>query len=129
MQDSTHEHPNANLGRVFQRNVTFDIGIEDLAAEADGEAADGRFDLLELAGEISRRGGDGCHAKGCAVPGEGVVELGDGDVEAVAKLVLEGADGLTAVFERVRVLDGELDGEGRDGHEVRVRHGTVKSEG
>jgi hypothetical protein len=104
------------LLRVIQRNVTFDVGVEDLAAEADGQPAGGRFDFAELTFEIGGGAGDGRSAEGGAVPEERVIKLGDRDVEAVAELVLEGTHDLAAIFEGVRVLDGELKGEGRKGH-------------
>ena len=37
--------------------------------------------------------------------------LGDGEVEGVAELVFERADDLAAVLERLRVRDGEFEGE------------------
>ena len=56
-------------------------------------------DLLELAGEIAGRRGDRCNTEGSSVPDDAVVEFGDGDVEAVAKLVFHGTENLAAVFE------------------------------
>ncbi len=78
---------------------------------------DGLVDLLELAGEVAGGGGDGGDAEGGAVPDDAFVEFGDGEVEAVAELVLHGAEDLAAVFEGVGVRDFELDGEFGDGHD------------
>jgi hypothetical protein len=93
-----------------------DEGVEDLGGEGVGEAVERVVDLAHLTGEVGCRAGDGHDAEGGAVPQAGVVELGDPDVEAVAKLVLERADDLAAIFERLRVGDGEFDGELGDGH-------------
>jgi hypothetical protein len=93
-----------------------DPGLEDLGAEGVGEAVECVVKLLHLAGQVGQRAGDGDDAEGGAVPKDGVVELGYADVEAVAELVLEGADYLAAVFEGLRVRDGEFEGEFGYGH-------------
>ena len=71
---------------------------------------DSVVNLLDLAGEIAGGGGDGGYTQGGAVPDDSVVEFGDGEVEAVAELVFEGADDLTAIFKGLRVRDFDLDG-------------------
>jgi len=71
----------------------------------------GLIDLLKLSGEVAGRGGDGRDAEGGAVPDDGVVEFGDGEVEAVAELLFHGADDLTAVFEGLGVRDFDLEDE------------------
>jgi len=78
----------------------------------------GVFDFAELAGEIRRRTRDRDDADGGAVVDDGLVELGDRDVEVLAELVLERADDLAAVFEGVRVFDGEFESESGDGHKA-----------
>ena len=77
---------------------------------------DGLVNLLELAGEIGGGGGDGGDSEGGAVPDDAVVELGYGEVEAVAELVFHGAKDLAAVFEGLSVVDLQFDGEFGDGH-------------
>jgi hypothetical protein len=77
---------------------------------------DGLVDLLELAGEIAGRRGDGGDAEGGAVPNDAVVEFGNGEVEAVTELVFHGADHLAAVFKGLSVRDFDLDGEFGDWH-------------
>jgi hypothetical protein len=77
---------------------------------------DSPVDLLELASEIAGGRGDGGDPEGGSVPDDSVVQFGDGEVEAVAKLVFHGAKNLTAVFEGLSVRDIDLDGESGDGH-------------
>jgi hypothetical protein len=71
---------------------------------------------LHESGEVVARVGDGGEAEGGGVPGEGFVEFGDGDVEAVLDFFFQAADDLAAVLEGVSVLDAELDREGGYGH-------------
>jgi len=94
----------------------FYVGVEDGCAYADGEALDAFFDFAELAVEVVSAAVNGGYAEGGAVPEGGVVEFGDGDVEAVAELVFERADGLATVLKGLRVFDGEFDRKCRDGH-------------
>jgi hypothetical protein len=67
--------------------------------------------LVELSGEVAGRGGDGGDAERGSVPDDGVVELGYGDVEAVAEFLFHGADDLAAVLERLGVGDFDLEDE------------------
>jgi hypothetical protein len=97
-------------------DVGFEPGVDYVATQPNGEAAGGGLDLAELTGQVAGRLGDSGNTEGGAVPEYSVVELGDGDVEAVAQLLLEGANDLAAVFERLRVLDGEFEGEGGERH-------------
>ena len=71
----------------------------------------GLVDLLELSGDVAGGGGDGGDAEGGAVPDDGIVELGYGDVEAVAEFFFHGADHLAAVLERLGVGDFDLEDE------------------
>ena len=96
----------------------FDPGVEDFGSECVGETVEGVVDLAHLAGEVVGGGGDGDDAEGGAVPEAGVVEFSDAYVEAVAKLVFEGADDLAAVLEGLGVGDGEFEGEFGDRHRV-----------
>ena len=80
------------------------------------EPARGGLNLSKLTGQVAGRLRDSGDAEGGAVPQEGVIELGDGDVEAMAQLLLERAHDLTAVLERLRVLDGEFEGKRSEGH-------------
>ncbi len=73
-------------------------------------------DLLELAGEVAGGARDGSDAEGGTVPDDAVVELGDGEIEAMAEPVLHGAEDLAAVFEGLGVGDFELDGDFGDRH-------------
>ena len=73
-------------------------------------------DLLELAGEIGSGGGDGGDSQGSPVPDDAVVELSDGEIEAVTEFVFHGAEDLAAVFEGLSVRDLQFDGEFGDGH-------------
>ena len=52
------------------------------------------------------------------MPEHGLVHLGDGDVEALAELVFEGAHDLTPVLEGLGVLDADFEGQLGDGHDV-----------
>ncbi len=90
----------------FYGDVDLREAVEDFAAKAGAEASGGGFHFAELACQIAGGAGDGHDAEGGAVPDQGLVQLGDGDVEAVAELVFERAHDLSAVFEGVRVLDG-----------------------
>jgi hypothetical protein len=71
---------------------------------------DGLVDLLELAGEIAGGRGDSGDSQGGAVPDDAVVELGYGEVEAVAELVFHGAENLATVFEGLSVGNLKFDG-------------------
>ncbi len=73
-------------------------------------------DLLILSGEIGRGGGDGGDAEGGPVPDEALVELGDGEVEALPQLVFHGADDLAPVLEGLGVWDLDLEDESGYGH-------------
>ena len=97
----------ATVGRIFEKGP---VGVGDFCALVVGQAGDGGFELLHEAGEVVAGVGDGGEAEGGGVPGEGFVEFGDGDVEAVLDFFLEAADDLAAVLEGVGVLDAELDG-------------------
>jgi hypothetical protein len=83
---------------------------------------DGVVNFLDLAGEIAGGRGDGGDPQGGTVPDGAFVEFGDGQVEAVAKLVLHGAEDLAAVFEGLGVGDIEFDGEFGDGHSLVDEH-------
>jgi hypothetical protein len=76
-------------------------------------AVDG-FEVLRdrLGGTRDERAGD----RRLVPDGAAFVHLGDREVERVAKLVLERADDLPAVLERLRVRDGELESQSSDGH-------------
>lgn len=76
----------------------------------------GLVDLLELSGEVAVGGGDGGDAEGGSVPDDSVVELGYGDVEAVAELFFHGANDLTAVLEGLSVGDFDLKDKFGHGH-------------
>ena len=97
-------------------DVGFEPGVDYVATQPNGEAAGGRFDFAELAGQVAGRLGDSGNTEGGAVPEYSVVELSDRDIEAVAQFFFEGAHDLAAVFEGLRVLDGELEGEGGERH-------------
>ena len=99
-------------------DVRIEPRINYVASQTDGKPAGGGFDLAKLAGEIAGGRGDGSDAQRGAVPEGSVVELGDGDVEAVAEFFLEGAYDLATVLERLCVLDGELEGEHGERHEI-----------
>jgi hypothetical protein len=104
------------------RRIAFDEippGVGDLRAEFAGHALCGLLDLFDEAAEVVAGVGDGYNADGGALPGDGFIELGYGDVEALAKLVFEGADYLAAVFEGLGVIDAEFEGELGYGHKVR----------
>jgi hypothetical protein len=45
------------------------------------------------------------------LPGDGFVQLGNGDVEALAELVFHGANDLAAIFEGLGMFDAEFEGE------------------
>ena len=97
-------------------DVGFEPGVDYVATQPNGEAAGGGLDLAELAGQVAGRLGDSGNTEGGAVPEYSVVELSDGDIEAVAQFFLEGANDLAAVLEGLRVLDGQLEGEGGERH-------------
>src|ERR1700687_551755 len=84
--------------------------INNFSAESCRDAMSGLVDLLELSGEVAGGGRDAGDAEGGSVPDGGVIELGHGDVESVAELVLHGTDYLAAVFEGLRVGDFDLEG-------------------
>ena len=99
----------------------FGPGVGDFGAEAGGVALGGFVDLLDLAGEVGRGRGDGDDAEGGAVPDDAVVQLGDGEVEAVAEFVLEGADDLAAVLEGLGIGDFDFEGKAGDGHVMTLK--------
>jgi hypothetical protein len=59
------------------------------------------------------------------LPGDCFIELGYGDVEALAKLIFHGADDLAPVFEGPGVFDAKLEGELGDGHDGRESTGCI----
>ena len=77
----------------------------------------GAIDRLQVLGEGLGAARDDGDLDGGLIPdGAALVHLGNREVEGVAKLVLERPDDLTAVFERLRMRDGELDGQFSDWH-------------
>ena len=74
------------------------------------------INLVELAREIAGRTGDDSDTEGGAIPDLGRIKLGDGEIEGMAKTVLEGADDLAAILERLRVSDLDLEDKPGDGH-------------
>jgi len=76
----------------------------------------GLVDLVELAGEISGGRGDRGDSQGGTVPYDTLVELGDREIEAVAKLIFHGTENLAAVFKGLSVRNLQFDGEFGDGH-------------
>lgn len=77
----------------------------------------GAVDGFEVLGDGLGGAGDDGDADGGLVPeGCAFVELGDGEVEGVAELVLERTDDLTTVFEGLGVGDGDFESELADGH-------------
>ena len=76
------------------------------------------FNLLHLSGEVVSRRGNCGNANSCGLPGDRFVQLGNGNVEAVAQLFLEAANHLAAILKRMRVLNTQLDGHGGNGHRV-----------
>jgi hypothetical protein len=100
--------------RLFRQD--FRIRINDFGPKRGSKTVDSAVDLLKLAGEVAGRAGDGGDAQGGTVPDDALVEFGDGKVEAVAELVLHGAEDLTAVFEGLGVRDFKLDNDFGDGH-------------
>ena len=76
----------------------------------------GLIDLLELASEVAGGRGDGGDAEGGAVPDNGVVELGNGEVEAMAEFFFHGTNDLAAILERLGVGDFDLEDEFGYGH-------------
>jgi hypothetical protein len=74
-------------------------------------------DELDLAGEIAGGRRDCGDAQSGAVPDDtSVVQFGDGEIEAVAKFVFDGADYLATVFERLCVRNFQLDDQFGDRH-------------
>ena len=100
--------------RLFRKD--FRIRINDFGPKRGSKTVGGTVDLLKLAGEVAGGAGDGSDAEGGTVPNDAFVEFGDREVEAMAELVLHGAEDLAAVFERVGVRDFKLDGDFGDGH-------------
>ena len=98
-----------------------DEAVGDLSTMVVGNASGGGLDLFHQAAEVVSRGGDGDHAESRRLPEVGGIDLGDGDVEAGAETVLEAAQNLTAVLERLCAFNAEFEGEVRDGHESRRR--------
>jgi hypothetical protein len=105
-------------------NIRLEPRINYVASQTNGEATGCSFDLTELAGEVAGRVRDGRDPKGGPVPNDGVIEFGDGDIEAVAQLFFERAHDLTAVLEGLRVLDGEFEGERGERHECEATAGN-----
>jgi hypothetical protein len=96
----------------------FPEAVGELGAVFVGHAAGGALDLFNEAVEVVARAGDGDDAESGGLPRDGFVELGDGDVEALAQLIFQRADDLAAVLEGLRVLDAEFEGELGYGHEM-----------
>lgn len=103
-------------GFWFEVDVGVKPRINYVASQTDREAARRGLDFAELAGEVAGRARDGGDAERGSVPEEGIVELSDGDVEAVSQLLFQRAHRLAAVFERLCVLNGEFEGEGAERH-------------
>ena len=97
----------------------FGVEVEEFGSGLGAVGVEGALDGLELALEVGGGGGDGDQAEAGAVVDEGLVELGDGDVEVVAELVLDGAHDLAAVLEGVGVGDVEFEKDLSDGHKSR----------
>jgi hypothetical protein len=98
----------------------FGVEVEEFGAGLGAVGVEGALDGFELSLEVGRGGGDGDQAEAGTVVDEGLVELGDGDVEVVAELVLNGAHRLATIFEGVGVGDIEFEEDLSDGHKGRV---------
>lgn len=90
--------------------------VVKLGAMLVEDAARGALDFLDQAVEVIAGAGDGHHANGGRLPGDGFIHFGNRDIEALAQLVLEGADHLTPVLEGLGVLDADFERELSDGH-------------
>ena len=100
----------------FEVDVRLEVRVNYVASQTYCEAACGGFNLAKLTGQVAGGAGDSRDAKCSAIPDDGVVEFGNGDVEAVAQPFLEGAHDLAAVLEGMCVLDGEFEGERGERH-------------
>ena len=94
----------------------FPKAVGEFGAVFIGHTARGALHLFDKAVQITARTGDGDDAEGGGLPCDGFVELGNRDVEALAQLILQRADDLAAVLERLRVFDAEFEGEMGYGH-------------
>ena len=90
-------------------DVGLEPGVDYVATQPNGEAAGGGLDFAELASQVTGRLRDSRNTKRGAIPEDGVVELGDGDVEAVTQLFFERAHDLAAVFEGLSVRNLQFD--------------------
>jgi hypothetical protein len=96
--------------------------IDDIGAVVVGNAHRGPLNLLHEASEIVARAGDADDAKRRALPKIALFELRDRYVEAAAQLVFQTAQHLALVFERMRALNAELEGERGNGHVQMLMH-------
>lgn len=90
--------------------------VGEFSAEFVAHAPGGAFDFFYELVKVAAGTRDGDNTQGGGAPGYSFVHFGDGDVEALAELVLHRADDVTAVFERVGVLNAEFEREMGDGH-------------
>jgi hypothetical protein len=102
-------------GSAFE---VFPEGVGEFGAKLVRHASRSALDFFDELVEIAARAGDGNNAKGGGLPGYCLVHFGDGNVEALAKLVLHGADYLAAILEGLSVFDAEFKGEVGYGHGV-----------
>ena len=72
------------------------------------------IDLLQLAGQVAVGTGDNRDSDGGTVPDFTGIQLRDRQVEGVAEAILEGADDLAAILDRLRVWNLDLEGQAGD---------------
>ena len=94
----------------------FPEGVGEFGAEFVDHAAGAALDLFNEAVQVVARAGDGDDADGGGLPGDRIIHLCNGDVEALLQLILERAHHLTPVLERLGVLDSDFESQMRDGH-------------
>jgi hypothetical protein len=100
-------------GSAFE---VFPEAVGELGSKLVGYASRSALDFFDELVEIAARAGDCDHAESGGSPSYGFVHFGDGNVEALAKLVLHRADYLATILKGLSVFDAEFKGEVSYGH-------------
>jgi hypothetical protein len=88
-------------------------------------APGGALNLFDEAVKVIAGARDSDYADGGRLPHDGLIHLGDGDVETLAQLVFEGTHYLAPVLEGLGVLDANFECQLGNGHDVEEIAGTV----
>src|SRR5215813_10214897 len=101
------------------------VAVGEFGAIVVCYAAGSAFHLLHQSAEVIARAGNTNYSDRRSLPQVGFIEFGNGHIEALAELVLQAAQYLVFVLERLCAFYAEFQGERCDGHIVLQNKGAT----